>query len=204
MRLRGIRTAEIVAAILTGAPAAIPRKKKPLIPIERIEHAIQLIRGHNVILDAELAALYGVTTARLNEQVRRNADRFPNDFSFVLTQREFTNLMSQFATSSSQWGGRRKLPRVFTEHGAVMAACVLSTPTAVAVSIEVVRAFVRLRQLLVSHEDLARKLAELDTKLAGHDEQFAIVFEAIRQLMEPPKAAPKGRIGFHAIVSPQP
>jgi hypothetical protein len=172
--------------------------------VERIEHAILLIRGHRVVLDADLAALYGVTTSRLNEQVRRNADRFPNDFSFVLTQQEFTNLMSQFATSSSQWGGRRKLARAFTEHGAVMAASVLNTPIAVAVSLEVVRAFVRLRQLLISHEALARKLAELESKLAGHDEQFAVVFEAIHQLMEPSKPAPKGRIGFQSAARTQP
>ena len=126
-------------------------------------------------------------------------DRFPQEFPFVLSQQEFTILKSQIATSNSRWGGRRKLPRAFTEHGAVMAASVLNTPTAVAVSIEVVRAFVRLRQLLVSHEELARKLEELEGKLVGHDEQFAIVFEAINQLMQPPKPAPKGRIGFHAI-----
>src|SRR6516165_6103266 len=139
MALNSARTVSIMAAILTGERVVMPRKKKALIPVERIEHAILLIRGQKVILDSELAALYGVTTARLNEQVRRNANRFPNDFSFVLTQQEFTNLMSQFATSSSYWGGRRKLPRVFTEHGAVMAASVLNTPTAIAVSIEVVR-----------------------------------------------------------------
>src|SRR5262249_359940 len=164
-----------MAAILTGEPGPMPRKKKPLIPVERIEHAILLIRGHRVILDADLAALYGVTTTRLNQQVRRNIDRFPPQFSFLLTLQEFTNLKLQFATSSSQGGGRRKLPRAFTEHGAVMAASVLNTPIAIAVSIEVVRAFVRLRQLLISHEKLARKLAELETKLAGHDEQFAVV-----------------------------
>jgi hypothetical protein len=180
----------------------MPRKKKPLIPVERIEQAILLIRGHKLILDSDLAVLYGVTTTRLNQQVRRNIDRFPNDFSFVLTAEEFANLKLQFATSSSKWGGRRKLPRAFTEHGAVMAATVLNTPTAVAVSIEVVRAFVRLRQLLVSHEDLARKLEELENKLVAHDEQFAVVFEAIRQLMTPPKPAPKGRIGFQPIPAP--
>jgi hypothetical protein len=174
----------------------MPRKKKALIPVERIEHAILEIRGHKVILDAELAQMYGVSTARLNEQVRRNLDRFPADFSFVLTQEEFTNLMSQFATSNSQWGGRRKLPRAFTEHGAVMAASVLNTPVAVAISIEVVRAFVRLRQLLISHEDLARKLEAVEARLVGHDEQFAVVFEAIQELMTPPKPPPKGRIGF--------
>jgi hypothetical protein len=138
-----------------------------------------------------------VTTARLNEQVKRNLDRFPDDFMFRLTPREFKNLMSQFATSSSQWGGRRKLPLAFTEHGAVMAANVLNSPVAVAASIQVVRAFVRLREILATHKDLARKLDELERKLGQQDEKFQLVFEAIRQLMAPPAVKPRGRIGFH-------
>jgi hypothetical protein len=171
-------------------------KKISLIPSERIEQAIMQLRGQRVILDFDLAQLYGVTTSRLNEQIKRNIDRFPEDFMFRLTAPEFQNLMSQFATSSSRWGGRRKPPLVFTEHGAVMAANVLNSPTAVAASIEVVRAFVRLRQILSTHKDLARKLEELEKK---YDENFRVVFEAIRQLMVPPASpSKKGRIGFHA------
>jgi hypothetical protein len=165
-----------------------------LLPAERIEKAILLIRGQKVMLDSDLADLYGVTTSRLNEQVKRNQDRFPDDFMFRLTPKEFKNLISQSATSSSKWGGRRKLPLAFTEHGAVMAANVLNSPVAVAASIQVVRVFVRLREMLASHKDLARKLAELEKK---YDAQFRDVFEAIRQLMiPPPEPDKKRRIGF--------
>jgi hypothetical protein len=136
--------------------------------------------------DADLAVIYGVTTARLNQQVRRNQERFPEDFAFSLTAKEFANLKLQFATSSSSWGGRRKLPLAFTEHGAAMAASVLNTPVAVAASIEVVRTFVRLRQLLISHQDLSRKLDDLEAKYAEHDQKLVRVFEALRQLMAPP------------------
>jgi len=113
----------------------MPRKKKALVPPERIDRAILLFRDQRVILDADLAQIYGVTTTRLNQQVGRNADRFPPDFSFVLTQTEFTDLILQIATSRSGWGGRRGRPRVFAEHGAVMAASVLNTPIAVAASL---------------------------------------------------------------------
>ncbi len=162
-----------------------------VIPAERIERAILLIREHRVMLDEDLAELYGVTTKRLNEQVKRNVDRFPPDFMFQLSFQEFTNLRSQFATS--RWGGRRTPPYAFTEHGAVMLASVLNSPIAVHASVEVVRAFVRLRQLLASHQELARKLMALEKK---YDAQFKIVFDAIRELMKPPE--PKHRdIGFH-------
>jgi hypothetical protein len=166
-----------------------------MIPVERVERTILLIRRQRVIVDADLARLYGVTTARLNEQVKRNRDRFPEDFMFRLTPQEFEDLISQSATSSS-WGGRRKLPLVFTEHGAVMAANVLNSPTAVAASIQVVRAFVRLREILASHKDLAQKLDQLEKK---YDAQFRVVFDAIRQLMAPPPESTKRRrIGFVA------
>jgi len=162
------------------------------VPIERVEKAILLVRGEKVILDVDLAALYGVTTTRLNEQIKRNRDRFPGDFAFRLTKEEFTILMSQFATSSSKHGGRRKLPLVFTEHGAIMAANVLNSKRAVQVSVQVVRAFVRLRQLLSSNSELSRKLEELERK---YDRQFKVVFDAIRQLMRPPEPHRK-QIGF--------
>ncbi len=167
--------------------------------IENIARAILVLRGHRVLLDTELAALYGVTTRRLNEQVRRNRSRFPADFLFELTAEEFANLKSHFATSS--WGGRRKLPLAFTEHGAIQAANVLNSPRAIAMGIYVVRAFVQLREVLASNKDLARKLAALERSLAALDlktrRQFKEVYEAIRALMNPPQ--PKRRsIGFTA------
>ena len=171
---------------------------KPLvtIPTEHIDPLIVVIRGQRILLDSDLAKLYGVTTTRLNEQVKRNLDRFPADFMFRLTQQEWDALISQLATSKSGRGGRRKLPYAFTEHGAVMAANVLNSPVAVRASIVVVRAFVRLRQMLASHEDLARKLEALEKKFEKHDVQFRVVFDAIRQLMEPPPVKRRS-IGFH-------
>ncbi|MEX2138247.1 MAG: ORF6N domain-containing protein [Pirellulales bacterium] len=162
---------------------------------ERIERAIHVVRGEKVMLDSDLAALYGVTTARLNEQVRRNRDRFPSDFAFQLTQQEFARLMSQIATSKEGRGGRRKLPYAFTEHGAIMLASVLNSPIAVDASIQVVRAFIRLRELLVSNKVLVKRLDELE---AQYDKQFAVVFEAIRQLMSPPEQPPR-EMGFHTL-----
>ena len=168
-----------------------------VVPVELIERRIYLIRGQRVMLDADLAKLYGVATRRLNEQVRRNLDRFPPDFAFLLTPEEFANLKSQFATSSSGWGGRRKLPYAFTEHGALMAANVLSSPTAVRASIVVVRAFVKLREILATHKDLARKLEDLERKYKTHDVAIREIFDVIRKLMAPPPE-PKRRIGFIA------
>ena len=139
-----------------------------------------------------------MTTKRLNEQVKRNIERFPADFMFQLSSDEFKNLKSQFATSSSVWGGRRKLPFVFTEHGVIMAAGVLNSQRAVQASIYVVRAFIKLRQLLSTHKELAVKLQELERKLQGHDEQIQLLIEAIRQLMLPPaETKTKQPFGFH-------
>jgi len=163
-----------------------------LIPTERIEKAIYVLRSQRVMLDEDLAELYGVTTKRLNEQVKRNRERFPSHFMFQLTQQEFADLRSQFATS--RWGGRRTPPHAFTEHGTVMLASVLNSPIAIQASIEIVQAFVRLRQLLSSHVELARKLSALEKK---YDAQFKVVFDAIRQLMEPPPAKRRS-IGFHS------
>lgn len=159
---------------------------------EEIVAAIHVVRGQRVMLDSDLAVLYGVTTGRLNEQVKRNRGRFPADFMFRLQATEARSLISQFAISNSGRGGRRKLPNVFTEHGAVMLASVLNTPIAVATSVEVVRAFLRLRQLLESNAELARKLDALEKR---YDGQFRVVFEAIRELMNPPPA-PAKRVGF--------
>jgi hypothetical protein len=161
------------------------------IDLLRIERSIRLIRGDKVILDEDLAELYGVEVKRLNEQVRRNIDRFPADFMFQLTNQEFKDLKSQFATSS-QWGGRRIPPYAFSEQGVAMLSSVLHSPRAVRVNIEIMRTFVRLRRLLASHADLAERLEELEQK---YDAQFRVVFDAIRQMMAPEE---KGRkeIGF--------
>lgn len=143
--------------------------KALLIPVAAIQDKILLMRGQRIIVDSDLAVLYGVTTARLNEQVRRNARRFPEDFMFRLNEQEFAALISQIATSNARRGGRRKLPYAFTEHGAIMAASVLNSPRAVEVSVYVVRAFVRLRGLLAANTELAKKLDELERKFSSHD-----------------------------------
>jgi hypothetical protein len=167
-----------------------------IVPIGQIEERILLIRGERVMLDADLAALYGVSTGRLNEQVRRNQSRFPEDFAFRLTPQEFAILMSQNAISRSGWGGRRKLPYAFTEHGAIMAASVLNTDRAVKVSVHVVRAFVKLRGMMAAHKELARKLVQLERRLDGHDGDIGALMEAIRELMTPPPEPKRKRIGF--------
>jgi hypothetical protein len=167
------------------------------VPDGGIESTILLIRGERVIMDSDLASLYGVETRRLNEQVRRNSSRFPHDFMFQLSAEEFSDLKSHFATSRLGWGGRRKLPFAFTEHGAIMAASVLNTARAVETSVFVVRAFVHLRSMLAAHKDLAVKLSELETKLFTHDEQIVAIIEAIKELMTPPEVVKKKRkIGF--------
>ena len=167
---------------------------RSVVPVEAIERKILLIRGRKVMLDSDLAKLYGVPTFRFNEQVRRNLKRFPEDFMFQLTKDEHRSLISQFAISKIGRGGRRFLPYVFTEHGALMAANVLKSEKAIEASIYVVRAFAKLREMIASHKDLARRLAELEKK---YDSQFKVVFDAIRQLMEPVRSKPR-RIGFHA------
>lgn len=164
-----------------------------IVPAAPIEQRIVILRGQRVMLDADLAEVYGVTTKRLNEQVKRNRERFPKDFMFRLMEAETLHLRSQFATTR-QHGGRRTLPYAFTEHGAVMAASVLNTPTAVQVSVLVVRAFIRLRELALAHLDLAKRLRELERR---YDAKFRVVFDAIRALMEPPAKEPsRRRIGF--------
>jgi hypothetical protein len=168
--------------------------RRDVVPANRIESLILSIRGQRVIVDSDLARLYGVTTSRLNEQVRRNPDRFPGDFMFRLTQQELTALISQNATSKGR-GGRRKLPTVFTEHGAIMAANVLNSRRAIEASVYVVRAFVRLRQIMATNLEMADKLAELDRKVTGHDEAIQSLVRAIRQLMTP-QERPRRSIGF--------
>jgi hypothetical protein len=172
-------------------------------PVQDITRAILVLRGQRVLLDAELAALYGVTTKRLNEQVKRNPDRFPADFMFQLTTGELVALRSQIATLTGGGRGqhRKYLPYAFTEHGAIQAANVLNSARAVEMSLYVVRAFVQLRELLSSNKELAKRLdqleARIEKKLATHDEAIAAMLSAIRELMNPP--APKRRgIGFTA------
>jgi hypothetical protein len=186
--------------------------------LEPITQKIFVLRDQKVLLDSDLATLYGVDTRRLNEQVRRNRDRFPQDFIFELTRDEFNNLKSQIATSSliavtvqaASHGGRRKLPMAFTEHGAIMAATVLSSPRAVEVSVYVVRAFLKLRELVVEHEGLAKRLDALEAKLEEKTQSLAMshetlsrntrvqlkqVFDTLRELMTPPEPH-KRPIGF--------
>ncbi len=172
-------------------------RSKALAPLEDITRSILILRGHRVILDADLAAIYSVSTGRLNEAVKRNAERFPEDFMFRLSATEHAALISQIATSKSGRGGRRKLPWAFTEHGAIQAANVLNSTRAIAMGVYVVRAFVRLRELLASNTALARKLDELERKYKHHDDAITAILSAIRELTNPPP--PKRRpIGFTA------
>jgi hypothetical protein len=179
---------------------------KELVIQDAIESKIYLIRGKKVMLDADLAALYGVTTKRFNEQIKRNLKRFPEDFMFQLTAEEETCLRSQFATSKKGRGGRRYLPYVFTEHGALMAANVLNSTFAIRTSVYVVRAFVKLREVLATHKELAEKLGLLEEKVGKHDQEIQAIIQAIQRLIEashqhpkeePAKEEPpKRRIGF--------
>jgi len=171
-------------------------KSLAAIPIERVEQAIVLVRGEKVMLDADLAKLYGVTTKRLNEQIKRNRERFPDDFMFQLTREEAESLRHSRSQNATLKRGQniKYLPYAFTEHGAIMAANVLNSKRAVQASVAVVRVFIRLRQMLASNADLAQKLEELERK---YDRQFKVVFDAIRQLMTPPEPKRK-QIGFHA------
>lgn len=170
---------------------------KSLVPAEKIEGAINFIRGERVILDFDLATIYEVEIRTLIQAIKRNSDRFPHDFAFQLTQEEVARLRSQFAISKKTEGrgGRRYRPYAFTEHGAIMAANVLRSKRAVKASIYVIRAFVKLRQLVASHKELAAKFDELERTVATHDKAIVSLFEAIREMMTPPPPKKK-RIGF--------
>ncbi|MEA1948552.1 MAG: ORF6N domain-containing protein [Thermodesulfobacteriota bacterium] len=165
-----------------------------MIPDERIEKTILLIRGQKVIIDADLAELYGVTTKRLNEQARRNRSRFPEDFIFQLTTEEKSEVVAN-CDHLSKLKFSKTLPYTFTEHGAIMAASILNAPRAIEASIFVVRAFVKLREMLATHKELAQKLLEMEQRLEGHDEHIQTIFNAIRQLMTPTES-PRKKIGF--------
>ena len=163
--------------------------------VQLIERRIYLIRGHKVMIDEDLAELYGVPTKRLNEQVARNKKRFPEDFMFRLTKEEAESLRSQFATSNTGRGGRRHLPYVFTEQGVAMLSSVLNSEQAIEVNIAIMRAFVRLRQMLETNEELNRKFAAVIKKLSTHDKYFRVVFDELQKLTKKPGSSGR-RIGF--------
>ena len=165
--------------------------KENIIPVEIIESKIYYIRRRKVMHDRDLAELYGVETKYLKQQVNRNIERFPDDFMFQLNKKEFDNLRSQIATSS--WGGTRYLPYGFTEVGVVMLSSVLRSEQAIKVNIQIMRAFTKLREMVITHKDLKRKIEEMEKK---YDAQFKIVFDAIRKLISPPQK-PKKSIGFN-------
>jgi phage regulator Rha-like protein len=162
------------------------------LPVERITSKIYFIRSHKVMLDRDLAELYGVETRRLKEQVRRNIERFPEDFMFELTQKELINWRSQFAISNQDIMGLRIKPFAFTEHGVLMLSSVLKSQRAIQVNIQIMRAFSKLREMLSTHEDLKKKIETMEKK---YDQQFQIVFEAIKQLLET-ESKPRKQIGF--------
>jgi hypothetical protein len=168
-----------------------PHRPNPIAP------PILTVRAIKVVLDTDLARLYGVTTAQLNQAVKRNRRRFPKDFAFQLNKAEHRNLRSQSVISSGAHGGRRTRPWAFTEHGATMAATVLNTARAIEMSVFVVRAFLQLRDLTTTHRELAAKLTELEQRVSEHDDELAAIFDAIRKLINPP-IRPRQAIGFIA------
>jgi len=167
-----------------------------LVPVEQVEKLIHLARGEKVLLDSDLAMLYGVTTGNLNKAVKRNQQRFPSDFMFQLSDEEAAGLIFQSGISKQRGGRRRSLPYAFTEQGVAMLSSVLRSDRAVQVNVAIMRAFVSLRRMLSANEALARKLAELERRLEGNDQAIRSLFDAIRQLMAPP-AKPHKQIGFH-------
>lgn len=192
-RLRSQNATSNLAWDIAMPPKKDPERNLPAI----IESRIVTVRGIKVMLDSELAELYGISTSALNQAVDRNADRFPDDFAFRLTLPEFRDLISQTVISSSGYGGRRKLPWAFTEHGVAMLASVLRSPTAAQVNIEIVRAFVRLRRLFATPGELVAQLQQLIETVKGHDDQIRVITDILRRMMEPPPVeTPKRRIGF--------
>jgi hypothetical protein len=175
----------------------LPRNNQALARVEQIDQSIHVIRGHRVMLDEDLAKLYGIPVRVLNQAVSRNRDRFPSDFAFILTLEEFRNLKSQNVTSSLGYGGRRKMPWAFTEHGVAMLSSVLRSPTAVRVNIEIIRAFVRLRRLLATPGELVEQLRQLADTVQLHDVQIKEIARVLRQMIEPPDPPPvPRRFGF--------
>jgi hypothetical protein len=172
---------------------------KEVIPVQRVAQSIRWIRGQKVLLDSDLAALYGVTTGNLNKAVKHNAQRFPSDFMFRLSTQEVQNLRFQFGISRS--GGRRALPYVFTEQGIATLSSVLNSDRAIRVNIAIMRVFVKLRQTLETNGELTQNFSELEQRVGKHDEEIAAILEAIRRLMAPPKK-PRREIGFDVREKP--
>jgi hypothetical protein len=179
------------------------RTRDALLKPDEIQGMVHIVRGQRVMLDFDLARLYGVTTRRLNEQVTRNRDRFPDDFAYQLTQQEVTNLISQNAISSLGHGGRRKLPWAFTEHGVAMLSSVLRSPTAIRVNIEIMRAFVRIRRLMATPGELVEQLRQLADTVQLHDTQIKAIAQVLSKMMERPEE-PARRIGFHVAPASSP
>ena len=166
-----------------------------LLADQKILNKIYAIRGQKVMIDEDLAQLYGVETRRLNEQVKRNKKRFPKDFMFILTQKEFENLKSQNATSS--WGGRRKLPNAFTEQGVAMLSSVLNSDTAIEVNIRIIRVFTKLREYALTHKEILLQLAKLEKEVKGNSKDIENIFLVLKELLEKEsKPTPRNRIGF--------
>ena len=169
---------------------------KSVVPVGKIENRILLIRGEKVIIDADLAEFYGVPTKRLNEQVKRNKDRFPDDFMFQLSPDEKAEVVAN-CDHLEKLKYSRSLPYAFTEHGAIMAASVLNTPRAIEISVFIVRAFIKLRQIIADQKELQRKISQIERRLTGHDEQIAELVTVIKELLKPDPPPKKRRIGFH-------
>jgi len=169
------------------------KTEKILIPFERIENKILFLRGHKVMLDKDLAELYGVQTKVLNQAVKRNLTRFPADFMFQMTKEELENWRSQFVTSNREKMGLRRKPYLFTEQGVAMLSSVLNSERAIQVNIQIMRTFTKLRELMTTHKDLAQKLDLLERRYNQHDKDILVIFETLRRLMNPPKKP----IGFH-------
>lgn len=172
------------------------KKQENLLPIESIQNKIYVIRGKKVLIDRHLAELYGVSTKRLNEQVKRNLRRFPDDFMFQLSKEEYLQWKSQIATSISDTMGLRKLPYAFTEQGVAMLSGVLNSEKAIAVNIQIMRVFVKIREMILSNKDLKRKIEILERKYKGHDQQIQTIFAVIHELIEGSGQKKQKRIGF--------
>jgi phage regulator Rha-like protein len=191
-------TSNLVQAFMPIKRSTAKATGNPPIPVQLIERRIYLIRGHKVMLDADLAELYQVLTKNLNLAVRRNQNRFPEDFMFQLTTDETESLRLQIATSNKGRGGRRYLPYAFTQEGVAMLSSVLNSDRAIQVNIAIMRAFVKLREIMSTHKDLANKIESLERKYSQHDQELQVVFKAIKKLMEPAPVPAKRRIGFRS------
>ena len=186
-----------VGAVVLKTSSNVVSTKPTTNTVGSIEESILSIRGLRVILDRDLAEIYGVETKVLNRAISRNRKRFPVDFAFRLTRQEFTDLRCQIGTSSSAWGGSRYAPLAFTEHGAIMAANVLRSPRATEMSVFVVRAFVKMREHLLSRAELEARLTQIENVLLAHDDNIRELYRQIRPLLLPPPDPPAKRIGFH-------